>query len=240
MKKNFHIRDMMIYEDSNYIIINKPAHISSLDERFGGKVSILQLLRAYEEKAQLCHRLDKETSGVLIAARNPETYRYVSGLFAKREISKYYHAFVYGVHNFKDYSSDLPLHVTSRGFATVDHKVGKPSETIFNTLKAYRRHSLVECRPITGRLHQIRIHLSRLKAPILSDPNYGGEMFYLSSVKRRFNLKKETEEQPLISRVALHAAAIRFTTESGEEISAEAPYPKDLRALKKQLDSHDL
>ncbi len=90
--------------------------------------------------------------------------------------------------------------------------------------------------PITGRMHQIRIHLSCLKAPIVNDPQYGGEPIYLSSIKRKFNLKEGTEEQALIQRVALHAHSLSFFLMDGEGIRVEAPYPKDMEVLVKQLD----
>jgi 23S rRNA pseudouridine955/2504/2580 synthase len=85
-------------------------------------------------------------------------------------------------------------------------------------------------------MHQIRVHLAFLKAPITGDEQYGGKPFFLSSVKRDFNLKKTTEEQPLIKRMALHAFALEFTALSGEKVRVEAPYPKDIQALVRQLE----
>lgn len=99
-------------------------------------------------------------------------------------------------------------------------------------------HTLVECRPVTGRMHQIRIHLTTLKAPITGDETYGGKPFFLSSVKRGFNLKKLTEEQPLVKRMALHAFALHFKDMEGRDHRIEAPYPKDFQALLRQMESN--
>jgi 23S rRNA pseudouridine955/2504/2580 synthase len=84
-------------------------------------------------------------------------------------------------------------------------------------------------------MHQIRIHLSCLKAPIVCDETYGGKMIFLSDLKRKFNLKKDTEELPLIKRVALHAFSIGFHLLNGDKKRIEAPYPKDFAVLVKQL-----
>jgi 23S rRNA pseudouridine955/2504/2580 synthase len=84
-------------------------------------------------------------------------------------------------------------------------------------------------------MHQIRVHLAWLKAPICGDTQYGGQLFYLSTVKRGFNLKKATEEEPFLKRMALHAFALEFTGMDGAPLNLEAPYPKDFRALTNQL-----
>ena len=120
----------------------------------------------------------------------------------------------------------------------IDRQQGKIAETIFNTLKVYKNHTLVECQPITGRMHQIRIHLTCLKAPIVSDELYGGSMLYLSSLKKKFNLKQQTEEQPLVKRVALHAFSLTFKLMDGSPLTINAPYPKDLEVLVKQLEKN--
>jgi 23S rRNA pseudouridine955/2504/2580 synthase len=87
-------------------------------------------------------------------------------------------------------------------------------------------------------MHQIRIHLSYLKAPIVTDHAYGGSDFFLSSVKRRFNVRQGEEEQPLIKRIALHAFSIGFETVDGIKLSVEAPYPKDFKVLVTQLNKN--
>ncbi|PWK28803.1 23S rRNA pseudouridine955/2504/2580 synthase [Arcicella aurantiaca] len=236
MRLNF--KDLIIFENDDYILINKPPHVASLDERQAdNSLSILRMAKEYSDDAQLAHRLDKETSGVLAIAKNPASYRHLSMQFEHREVAKRYHAVVNGAHDFEMISVYLPIAQKRDGTqVTIDRQKGKEAETIFNTIKAYRNHTLVECMPITGRMHQIRIHLVCLKAPIVCDPTYDGDMIYLSDLKRKFNLKKETEELPLIKRVALHARSLTFKLMNDEVVTIEAPYPKDFDVLVKQLD----
>jgi 23S rRNA pseudouridine955/2504/2580 synthase len=133
---------------------------------------------------------------------------------------------------------NLPILPLSGGAVKIDRSKGKPAETLFNTGKVFSRHTLIECFPVTGRMHQIRIHLSQVKAPIVCDPQYGGNPVYLSELKKKFNLKKDTEELPLIQRVALHARSLEFKSKSGDLIRGEAPYPKDFAVLVKQLEKY--
>jgi len=85
-------------------------------------------------------------------------------------------------------------------------------------------------------MHQIRIHLTLLGAPITGDDMYGGKPFYLSQVKKGFNLKKDTVEEPFMKRMALHAFSVEFDNMNGEKIKIEAPYQKDMQALVRQLE----
>jgi len=122
----------------------------------------------------------------------------------------------------------------SDGTVKIDH-TGKSAQTYFTTLKHFKNHSLIQCTPVTGRMHQIRVHLAWAKAPITGDEAYGGKAFYLSSVKRGFNLKKNEEEEPFMKRMALHAYSLSFLGLNGEKVDVTAPYPKDFGALLKQL-----
>src|SRR5690606_24526582 len=97
---------------------------------------------------------------------------------------------------------------------------------------------LVECLPITGRMHQIRLHLAFKNAHIVNDTMYGGKELFLSSLKRNFNLRKGTEEQPLIKRFALHSHKLGITLMNGEKVMITAEYPKDFAVLVKQLRAH--
>lgn len=231
--QQYNFEKSILFEDRDYILINKPPFISTLEDR-NDPVNILSMAKAYEPEAQACHRLDKDTSGVLAIARNPEAYRHLSMQFENREVKKIYHAVVDGIHRFSDQLVDAPIEKQNDGTAKISRK-GKSAQTYFTTLKTFKNHSLIECRPITGRMHQIRVHLSFLKAPITGDELYGGKLFYVSSVKRGFNLKKMSEEQPLLKRMALHAFSLEFDLLSGVKKLVEAPYPKDFQALIKQL-----
>lgn len=230
----FKIEDSILFEDNDYLAINKPPNISTLEDR-NDPYDVLKLARAYVGDAQICHRLDRDTSGVLLIAKNPEAYRNASIQFEMRKMGKLYHAVVDGIHNFNEELVDAPILKRSDGTVKLDRD-GKPSQTYFSTIKAFRNHTLIGCRPITGRTHQIRIHLSKLNASITGDLAYGGRPFFLSSVKRKFNLKKEEEEKPVMARMALHAFSLEFKDLADKTIRIEAPYPKDMRALIRQLE----
>ena len=248
------IDEMILHEDENLIVLAKPAGLASTAERNEGRVNLLALLRARNPGARLCHRIDRETSGVMIAAKTFSAYRVLAELFRRRQVSKVYHAVVWGRTAFDEHAIALPLRTVAGTFrpagqakgepvstfrAVVDaSRRGRPSRTIVTTLSASRRFSLLECRPLTGRMHQIRIHLSREGFPILCDPLYRGAPPFLSEIKRGYRRSGEDEERPLIRRVALHARSIGFEL-FGEERLFEAPYPKDFAALLKALSKYD-
>lgn len=233
------LKELILFENDNYIIINKPSGMSSLDDRaVGGKKNVLRMAKEYHPDAQLCHRLDRETSGVLAIAKNPEAYRHLSIKFEDREVKKVYHAIVNGIHSFDDVVVNLPILPLKDGIVKIDRQVGKPALTVFSTVQAFTNTTLVKCLPITGRMHQIRIHLSCLKAPIVYDSTYGGKSVFLSELKKKFNLKKDTEEQPLIKRFALHARELVFCDMDGKELSITADYPKDFGVFLKLLEKY--
>lgn len=226
---------MILYEDADFVLVNKPPFISTLEDRHG-RVNLLSLAREYTAPAQVCHRLDKDTSGVLAIAKNPEAYRHLNMQFESRKVGKVYHAVVDGIHNFKDELVEAPILKLDDGVVKISRSEGKPAQTWFTALRSFRYHSLIECRPITGRMHQIRIHLALQKAPITGDETYGGKPFLLSQVKRDYKLKKGTEEEPFMKRMALHAFSLQFEDMEGRRRLIEAPYPKDIQALLRQLE----
>ncbi|KPQ17312.1 MAG: 23S rRNA pseudouridine955/2504/2580 synthase RluC [Algoriphagus marincola HL-49] len=234
--KKVDFEKLILFENADYLVINKPPYLSSLDDRHEAQ-NILDLAKMHTADAQLCHRLDKETSGCLVIAKNPAAYRHLAMQFENRKVHKVYHAVVEGIREYDQQLVDRNLIASAKGVAKVG-KEGKPAQTVFHTIKTYRAHSLIECRPITGRLHQIRIHLAYLQSPICGDELYGGRPLYLSSLKRRFNLKKETEELPIMQRVSLHAFSIGFEGLDGKEIIVNAPYPKDFQVLVNQLEKN--
>ncbi len=230
-------KSFIIKENNDYIFINKPPFISTLADR-NDSINILKLAREYQPELTVCHRLDKETSGVLALSKNSDTYGHLARLLEKRKVRKVYHAVVDGIHNFDNQTVDAPITSMNNGVVKIDKIAGKKSITIFNTVKAFRRNTLVACNPESGRMHQIRIHLALLKAPIIGDLQYGGKDFYLSSIKPKFNLKRETEEQPIMKRVALHAVSLQFKDLKGNNVLVEADYPKDMAVLLKQLEKY--
>lgn len=239
-------KELILFENENLIVVNKPPFLSSLDERSrneisgNGEINLLRLAKQYSADAQICHRLDKETSGVLIIAKNPETYRHVSMQFEHRKVNKLYHAIISGTHEFNHLRIDLPILNIGNKNVAINKQEGKKAETLFNSLKYYKHYTLVECRPITGRMHQIRIHLASQRACIAGDDLYGGEPVYLSEIKRSYRIGKDQEEQPVMKRFALHARQITFKINEEEEMTFEAPYPKDLATLIKLLDKFDV
>jgi 23S rRNA pseudouridine955/2504/2580 synthase len=230
-------KDLIIFENEDYVVVNKPPFLATLEDRTPNTTNLLKIARQYNPDLQACHRLDKDTSGCLVLAKNAEAYRHLSMQFEHRQVYKVYHAVAWGVHKFEDELVDRAILPNAKGVAHLNPK-GRPAETYFTTLENFARHTLVECLPVTGRLHQIRVHLAFLNAPIVGDTLYGGENVYLSNLKRGYNLKKDTEELPLIKRFALHSFHIGFVLLNGEPVKIEAPYPKDFAVLVKQLRAH--
>jgi len=233
------LADLILFENDDIIVVNKPPFISSLDEREGGDINMLRLAKQYVEDAQICHRLDKETSGALIIAKNPEAYRHVSMQFEKRQVKKVYHAVIEGTHVFEELFIDLPILNVGKGTVTISRQEGKRAETWFQSLKYFKHYTLVECRPVTGRMHQIRIHLATQRASIAGDEMYKGKPVFLSSIKRKYHLGKDQEELPIMKRFALHAYEVTFKLLDGTPVTIHAPYPKDFETLLKLLEKFD-
>nr|WP_199075746.1 RluA family pseudouridine synthase [Pedobacter sp. ASV19] len=233
-------KDLILFENDDYIVVNKPPFVASLDERGGsGEVNILRLAKQYSSDAQVCHRLDKETSGAIIIAKHPDAYRHVSMQFERRKVNKVYHAVVDGQFVFNDLFVDLPILNDGNKNVTIDRQEGKRAETYFNSIKYYKHYTLVECKPVTGRMHQIRIHLATQRASICGDNMYRGKPVYLSNLKKGYRIAKDDEEQPIMKRFALHAKHLVFKGMDDQDIVIEAPYPKDFATLIKLLDKFD-
>lgn len=233
----FNYEDNIIYNNDGLLVVNKPPFIPSLDERNFTTTSLLQLLRKKFPSVQLCHRLDRETSGIMIAATSSDIFKKVNKLFESRLVYKEYHAVVDGVKKMENLEVNLPIRETKKATVVIDY-AGKPAQTIFNSVEFFRHFTLLSCKPTTGRMHQIRVHLASQNTPICGDLSYGGKMPMMSWFKRNFKIAKYTEEKPVFDRVALHARNISFELD-GEQLSFEAPYPKDLEVFLKLLRKYD-
>jgi len=234
-KKDF--SNWIVFEDDDYFVINKPPYISTLADR-SGAISVLELAKEHLKDCQVCHRLDKETSGALVIAKKADAYKHANTQFAERTIEKIYHAVADDLHNFKNEEIDLPLHTGSSGMVRVNNKTGKPSITVVSSLKHFKYHTLFECRPVTGRTHQIRVHLAAIGAPLVADIVYGGKDLFLSQIKKKYRPKLEMEERPIMARVALHAYLIKFKDLKGNWHQVACPYPKDFRTVINQLEKN--
>lgn len=230
-------KELILFENDDFLVINKPAGISTLEDRVDDS-NILSGAKRFFPDAQVCHRIDKDTSGTLVLAKNPEGYRHLSLQFQNRTVEKIYHAVVHGQTDFVDHLIDVALCVKNHGIVKWDSKLGKASSTYFKTIQNFKTCSLVECKPISGRRHQIRVHLKSSKHPIIADTMYEGELMYLSQLKKNYK-PGQREERPIISRMALHAVSVSFKTLDGEIVQIEAPYPKDYEILLKQLTKYN-
>ncbi len=237
--KRIKFEDQIVFENDNYVAISKPAGVASLHERLGEAESVIELAKKYNPAYQLCHRLDKETSGILLISKHAKAYSHAAVSFEKRRVHKIYHAVADGIHKFENLVVDLPLITTRSGRSAINKQKGKASKTIFNTIENFRHYSLISCEPISGRQHQIRIHLGSQNASIAADEIYGGKLPYLSKIKKNFTPNKTNEESPMISRFALHAYSLELEDMDGTLLSIVAEYPKDMAVFVKQLRRFD-
>jgi len=228
----------ILYEDDEILVVDKPSGVPSIPERYeSGALSVLDILKREHSGIQAVHRIDKETSGILLLCKTDDAFRSLSGQFSDRLLEKTYLVLVMGRPSWTEFAADAPLLADGdRRHRTVVSAKGKPSLTRFRLLEGFRSCSLLEASPETGRTHQIRVHLANEGFPVVCDPLYGsGEPLFLSSFKRGYKAGGD-KERPLLGRLGLHAAAIRFRHPgNGLEMEIEAPLPKDFRTALTQL-----
>jgi tRNA pseudouridine32 synthase/23S rRNA pseudouridine746 synthase len=222
----------ILYEDAELVAVDKPAGLAVIPERDGEPSASLRhrLEASRGEPLWVVHRIDKDTSGVVVLARSASAHRWLNDAFAERRVAKKYLAFAAG---------DLPgervvdvaLVEARRGKARPANagERGKPSITALAAVARWSRGTdivtMVDARPKTGRHHQIRVHLRSLEAPILGDPLYG---------KR--TLRGMLDGSPC-TRLALHAASLSVTRPDGRTLTIEAPLATDLSSLRDWLDA---
>ncbi len=235
----------IVYEDDAVVAVNKPPGLASIPGR-GEKGSLLEQLAGRlglpssgdtDPRLRVVHRLDKDTSGVMLFARNIDAQRMISHQFQNNTVEKQYVALVIGRPATGEGEIDAPIapdrhHVG----AMVIHKRGKPARTLWKIEEGFRGMTLIRCFPKTGKTHQIRVHLKHLGHPLAVDELYGpppgehGHGVFLSSFKRGYRLGKRQEERPLISRLTLHAEKLRVELPGKGVVELVAEMPKDFRA----------
>jgi RluA family pseudouridine synthase len=234
----------VLYEDDALIAFDKPSGLRIAADRWnrtGEKLMDLVHARRGPEVANV-HRIDAETSGLVLCAKTKPALDFLSGQFQAKAVVKTFQALVVGLPARDEFTVELVLKEDEArpGCMCAVKKHGLASLTAFATLERFpgadrAGFALVECRPVTGRPHQIRFHLATAGTPVLNDPLYGDDTcLMLSGLKRGY--KGRADERPLISRLALHAAGLTFIHPlTREKITLEAPLANDLAVALKYL-----
>ena len=227
----------ILYEDKDYVAVNKPAGlIVHPDGKREARTLTDWILEKYPEtrdvgepiqtadgalihRPGIVHRLDKDTSGVVVVAKNAAAHAHLKSQFQNREVEKKYHAFVYGELKDDEGTIDRPIGRSKNDFRLWSAQRGargvmRDAETRYTVLARGGGYSFVEVIPKTGRTHQIRVHFKAIHYPIVCDSLY--------APKRPCALG--------FSRLALHSSELRFTALGGKKVTVEAPFPADFEA----------
>jgi 23S rRNA pseudouridine1911/1915/1917 synthase len=231
----------IIFENDKFVAVNKPANVLSIPDRTQSEPSLKDMLIEKYGSIFTVHRLDRDTSGIILFAKDEATHKYLSAQFEGRTVEKFYVALVHGTLQNKTGSIDAPImeHPVFKGQMVINRN-GKPSLTGYEVLEELGKYSLVKFQLHTGRTHQIRVHAKNIGHPVACDPLYGdGKPILLSSIKKKYKLSKhDDEEKPMLNRVALHSSQLKFNDAAGKLFDLAAELPKDMRALIQQLKKH--
>ncbi len=234
----FKLAAAIIFENENFLAINKPAGLLSIPDRMQSEVSLKDMLINKYGSIFTVHRLDKDTSGIILFAKNETVHKFLSQAFEERRVEKFYQGIVHGSPAEKKGTIDAPIseHLVQKGLMVI-HRNGKPSVTDYEVIEDYKSYSLLQFQLHTGRTHQIRVHCKNIGHPLACDELYGdGKPVLLSSLKKKYKLSKhEEEERPMLNRLALHSYCLKFTDAEGNTFNLAAELPKDMRALLQQL-----
>jgi 23S rRNA pseudouridine1911/1915/1917 synthase len=229
----------VLYEDDDLIIINKSADIIVHPARGNTHGTLVNALAHYSDRLSsgigefrpgIVHRLDRDTTGVMVVTKHDQAQWKVARQFELRQVQKSYLAIVHGTPELRADRINAPLgiHPKIREKYAVRPEIGKEAITFYEVVEAFRGFSLLKLKPRTGRTHQIRVHLSHLGHPIVADDMYGGKLVYPWQLADA----EPAAENPVISRCALHAWTIEFRHPTTEQIvTFEAPLPDDMQHL---------
>lgn len=219
-----------LYRDDALLVVNKPAGLPTLPDGYQPAAPYLVgRLQAIFGRLWVVHRLDKETSGVIVLARTAEAHRDLNRQFRERDIAKTYHALVVGRPAWDENLLDLPLRPDAdrRHRTVVDRTRGKPSLTLCRVLERLGDYALIEAQPQTGRPHQIRAHLAAAGLPLVGDLLYAGQGGGLQG-EAGAHLRRLTLDEAPLARLGLHAHALTIAHPvTHETMTFIAPHPAD-------------
>jgi 23S rRNA pseudouridine1911/1915/1917 synthase len=244
----------VLHEDDDLLVIDKPAGLLVIPDRWdASKPTVVKLARAYVQarasatgdaaaeppRIWVVHRLDRDTSGVLILAKSDRAHAALSRQFEQGKVQKTYLALVNGQGIRAEGIIRLPIgpHPHRPGMMAIRRRQGKSASTRYSVLERFRGYTLLDVRPLTGRSHQIRVHVQAIGHPLAIDPMYGSsEPLLLSALKPSYRPKAGTAESPLMARLTLHAQALALTHPThGETCTWVAELPKDFAAVLRNL-----
>jgi 23S rRNA pseudouridine1911/1915/1917 synthase len=229
----------IIYEDAELIVLNKPPGMLVHPARGNTHGTLVNALAFYSDKLSsglgefrpgIVHRLDKGTTGVMVVARNDTAQWRIAKQFERREVNKTYLTVVHGTPELTADRINVPLgvHPRTREKCAVRPDTGKEAITFYEVAESFRGFALLKMAPRTGRTHQIRVHLSYIKHPIVADDMYGGKLVYPWQLADA----EPAVQEPIIDRVALHASTLEFKhPATNEMVKFQARLPQDMQNL---------
>lgn len=221
------LQTLLVYSDETLIAVNKPAGLRVIPDGYDPSLpNLAAMLRAAYTNVWVVHRLDKDTSGIVLFALSAEAHRSLNQQFERRETQKEYHAIVIGMPEFTSMVVNLPLRVDGdrRHRTIVDHQTGKPAETALEVSQPLGAFTLLNAYPHTGYTHQIRAHLAAVDLPILADPLYKSLQAETQITRRAGEIARQLP----IQRTALHASRITLQhPQTQQPLALSAPYPDD-------------